>query len=978
MLALPPDHVFVVSGLSRQAVGELAKLTKLSSLGLVDLEIGDEGARALASLSNLTSLDLGNNGIGGEGARALASLSKLTSLHLRNNGIGAEGARALASLSNLTSLHLGDNGIGGEGARALASLSKLTSLHLWNNRIGAEGARALASLSKLTSLDLGNNRIGAEGARALASLSNLTSLNLRSNKIGDKGARALASLSKLTSLHLDYNEIGVEGARALASLPKLTSLHLDSNGIGAEGARALASLSNLSSLDLGDNGIGDEGARALASLSNLTSLNLGDNGIGDEGARALLEAWVDRPAAKNLTTLSLRNNGDLSSVLPDEALNTADAQAILAAYRRYRTAAKQEKLRALNEAKLLVIGNEAVGKTSLIRYLVENEPRDPNEKKTPGTAIHEHIDTRPWLTGQGGVTLNIWDFGGQEIIHGTHRFFLTARSLYLLVLEDRREDDRSVYDWLKIIRNRGQNSPVIVVINKSDNGKEDLRLDETTLQRTYPSIVDFVRTSCDETEFAAKSIQGLRELIANTLAQDERLKHIRDRVPQAWLRVKDAVTKMAREERVLEQSTFVRLCEQPGGTAGETGSAVTDADEQRALLRTLHELGVVVAHGLERDAPSAKREINLLDPNWLTGAIYTILNSPTVRDQEGEFSRAQLRGLLDPALYPDHWHEFILDMMQDDDMGLCFRLHDHKEERYLLPEALPPSGPDYAGIWPADSLRFRFHYEFLPRRLIPRFIVQTHRNLTDNPTRWRTGVLLKASGCKILVRRDGDKSLIDIVVSGPVGRRRGALNVVLNDLEYVHKLNPEIGPDPRVPLPRQPEVSVSYEHLLHMELLNGPGYELHPEGANRPYTVHELLDGVRRDRPGDAEKETSVTNITVNIGNGVQFHGDFAVGKKIQDSFNKAQASSSNDELKALLGQLAGEVAKVAEKMPTEDATDLADDLESFTKEATKSQPKLTRWESVAERIGEAAQTAGQIGTTVVTVLDQLRPLLLG
>ena len=392
---LPPDRLFVVRDLSEQAVLGLAELTKLSSLGLVALHIGDEGARAPASLSGLTSLYIGYNQIGDEGARALASLSGLTSLNLGNNEIGAEGARALAALSTLSSLDLFGNEIGAEGARALASLSGLTSLNLGNNGIGAEGARALAALSTLSSLDLFGNEIGAEGARALASLSGLTSLNLGNNGIGAEGARALTSLSGLSSLNLDSNQIGAEGARALTSLSGLTSLHLRSNQIGAE------------------------------------------------GARAVLEAWVHRPSAKNLMTLSLRDNGDLSSLLPAEALDTSDAQAILAAFRRFRKGAEEETLQPLNEAKLLLVGNEAVGKTSLIRYLVENKTRDPDEKKTPGAAIHEHIDTQPWLTGEGGVTLNIWDFGGQEIMHGTHRFFLTARSLYLLVLEDRRQDDRS-------------------------------------------------------------------------------------------------------------------------------------------------------------------------------------------------------------------------------------------------------------------------------------------------------------------------------------------------------------------------------------------------------------------------------------------------------------------------------------------------------------------------------------------------------
>ena len=113
----------------------------------------------------------------------------------------------------------------------------------------------------------------------------------------------------------------------------------------------LAELTKLSSLGLVHLRIGAEKARALASLSGLTSLNLGSNQIGDEGARALLEAWVDRPTAKNLTTLSLRENGDLSSLLPSEVLNTSDAQAILAAYRRFRKDAEEETLQPLNEAK---------------------------------------------------------------------------------------------------------------------------------------------------------------------------------------------------------------------------------------------------------------------------------------------------------------------------------------------------------------------------------------------------------------------------------------------------------------------------------------------------------------------------------------------------------------------------------------------------------------------------------------------------
>ena len=538
----------------------------------------------------------------------MAALTDLTSLNLSGNGIGAEGAHALVALTKLASLNLADNGIGAEGAHALAALTNLTSLNLVDNVIWPGGARALAALTNLTSLDLARNRIGTEDARALAALINLTSLNLADGSIGAEGARALASLTNLTSLNLWGNGIGAEGAQALAALTSLTSLNLWDNSIGAEGARALAALTNLTSLDLTGNRIGVEGARALATLINLTSLNLADNSIGAEGARALLDAWIEAPSADRLQCLDLAENDDLSSVLPAEVLHTTDAQAILAAYRRFRVAAKQDTLRPLNEAKLLVVGNEAVGKTSLIRYLVNNEARDPNEPKTPGAAIHEKIQTQTWTPEGSPVTLNIWDFGGQEIMHGTHRFFLTERSLYLLVLENRREDDRSIYDWLKVTRNRGGGSPIIVVINKCDDERSNLRLDETGLRQDHPAIVGFVRTSCNPDEAAAASIAGLRQLIATQLIGNEQLRHVRDPIPLPWLRVKEAVTALSRQQRVLTSRELERLCESVGEEGGEV---ITNLDEQRALLRLLHDLGVVVAHG---PAPGCPRGAPAGDP----------------------------------------------------------------------------------------------------------------------------------------------------------------------------------------------------------------------------------------------------------------------------------------------------------------------------------------------------------------------------
>jgi internalin A len=90
-------------------------------------------------------------------------------------------------------------------------------------------------------------------------------------------------------------------------------------------------------------------------------------------------------------------------------------------------------LHHLNEAKMVLVGFGAVGKTSLVNRLIY-QVFEPNSKKTKGVQITQ------WplrLNDSEDIKLHVWDFGGQEIMHSTHQFFLTERSLYLLVLNGR-------------------------------------------------------------------------------------------------------------------------------------------------------------------------------------------------------------------------------------------------------------------------------------------------------------------------------------------------------------------------------------------------------------------------------------------------------------------------------------------------------------------------------------------------------------
>ena len=79
---------------------------------------------------------------------------------------------------------------------------------------------------------------------------------------------------------------------------------------------------------------------------------------------------------------------------------------------------------------MLILGEGGAGKTSLLRRLYQpDQPLPTEQETTKGISIYRH--EFPLKNGRR-FRLNVWDFGGQEIYHATHQFFLTRRSLYLV------------------------------------------------------------------------------------------------------------------------------------------------------------------------------------------------------------------------------------------------------------------------------------------------------------------------------------------------------------------------------------------------------------------------------------------------------------------------------------------------------------------------------------------------------------------
>lgn len=560
---------------------------------------------------------------------------------------------------------------------------------------------------------------------------------------------------------------------------------LDLSGLGLETLPPeIGQLSSLQSLNLSGNQLATL-PDSLGQLSSLQELYLHANRLATlpdsliklTSLRGLL--LHDNPALK----LPKAVLGALTSDV-NRAAKPAD---ILAYYFGTLKAAKP-----LLEGKLILVGRGAVGKTSLVKRLVDNT-FDPEEKMTEGIRITEW----PIKLGRGETArMNVWDFGGQEIMHSTHQFFLTERSLYLVVLNGRDGlEDEDAHYWLKMVESFGEGSPAIVVLNKIKG--TPFELNERDLKKSYPFIKEFVKTDCQGKR--PPGIARLRKLIQK---ETNALEGIRASFPESWFGIKDRLGEMAEKgENYLRPETYTEICEKHGEM---------DPEKQKQLSRFLHVLGIALNYAED----ARLRHAHVLNPRWVTNGIYKILNAETVRENHGDLRLEDVGKILPRKDYPEDMQKYLCELMRRFELWFSFP---DDAEHYLIPQLLPKQTPEAADDFDRSAtLEFEYTYPvMMPEGLLPRFIVRTHSLSTGQP-RWRSGVILRMRDNRALVYGHLSERRVRISVSGPKAGRERLLSVIRRDFEHVHEEIHGLQATEQL-VPQVGNIAIAHEELLALE-----------------------------------------------------------------------------------------------------------------------------------------------------------------
>ncbi|HJQ69819.1 MAG TPA: COR domain-containing protein [Blastocatellia bacterium] len=538
----------------------------------------------------------------------------------------------------------------------------------------------------------------------------------------------------------------------IGELKRLRSLGLIANEL-TDLPDSLGHLSELETIGLNYNRF-TEIPNVLFRIKNLTTLGLGCDMYRDYRGH-IRQVPADILQLTKLDWLDVE--GHPIEVPPLEVVKQG-----IEAIKNYWRQQQEVGIDYLCEAKLIIVGEAGAGKTSLARKI-----EDSNYELKPQELSTEGIDVIRWsfpaavrVKREGREELhstnfkvNIWDFGGQEIYHATHQFFLTRRSLYALVTDDRKEDTDFNY-WLQVIELLSDRSPLLIVQNEKQERQRVIDLG--SLRADFPNLREAFRTN-----LATNS--GLEELERAIRHELERLPHIGTPLPKTWSQVRTALENDARNYITLEE--YLGICQENGFTRRE---------DKLQLSGYLHDLGICLHF---QDDPVLRNTV-ILKPNWGTDAVYRVLDDKTVLNNRGRFGPSDLARIWSDEKYSDMRDELLRLMMR---FQLCYQLPN--KDVYIAPHLLSPARPADARE-SSGGLVVRYDYEFMPKGIITRFIVAVNHLIADQSLVWKSGVILAREGARAEVIEDYQRRKITVRVNG--ADSRGLLAIIDDQLERIH------------------------------------------------------------------------------------------------------------------------------------------------------------------------------------------------
>jgi internalin A len=659
------------------------------------------------------------------GARPWAHFEKLTELVLDDIFLVDADIESIGRLAELRVLAFRGRVTTLEPLRVLNNLTKLNC----NNTMVSD-LEPLRSLTQLSALDCSHTSVS--DLEPLRDLRSLAHLNCSRTPVADLGPlreltnhtgldRIRAQVSNLESprklAYLDCSQTHVTDLGPLQAITNLTDLICSQTHVAD--LEPLRALNNLTKLDCHHTQVSD--LEPLRALKNLRELDCSRTMVSDlEPLRGLTQ----------LANLRCNNLYCLRG-FPQELVRGECSASVRGYFQDLETGIAPEQ-----SVRVLLVGNGFTGKSTLARCLVHGAaPPTPVPERTHAIVALE--------LKLGNVEARIWDFAGQEIYHATHRLFLRANGVFLLLWTEPDPEDPTPDTerhgpgyWLDLIGWFG-NGPVIVVKNKID--VLDAAPDPNELTKLPHLVMHQLKIAAGINHKVGVLRAVLQEEL-RTLVEQRGL-----RIGASWARARGALAALG--DKYLSRQAFDDLAHRQGVRAPDTFLTY--------LVNTGHVFYAEDAFGgrvFLDESWIVDATYRLFDPSWPRPTLEQLQNGGT-----GTITGRQFHSIVWPHA-SDQEVQLYLTFVTSSEIAFELQLDERPADLSrrtfvvpaLLPEVTTTKLKHLRGLC-AWSIHLEFKFPLLHRALVERLLV---RSAWKNGERqwWRNTALWldDESGCNVL------------------------------------------------------------------------------------------------------------------------------------------------------------------------------------------------------------------------------------
>lgn len=274
-------------------------------------------------------------------------------------------------------------------------------------------------------------------------------------------------------------------------------------------------------------------------------------------------------------------------------------------------------------------------------------------------------------------------------------------------------------------------------------------------------------------------------------------------------------------------------------------NGVYDLSSQNTLVEYLNDLGIILHF-----KDFSLSDTHVLEPEWVTFAVYKIINSKKLAENKGVLKLSEIRTILRAKeengrfKYPSSSLHYIIELMMK--FELCYKI---SNTEILVPDLLAVQEPDFK-LHANESLDVVISYGFLPKSIMPRLIVNLHNDIL-NQLRWRTGFIIhdKTLNTTAKIKADYESKEINISVVGD--KKRDYLSIILFVIRKINKSFKGLDQKVNIPIKGMKDIKVSHSHLLTLESKGISKYI--PDGLDYEIDVREMLGSIQGTRSTEEE-----------------------------------------------------------------------------------------------------------------------------